>query len=164
MGLKGKLVRLGNHEAVFGSQKKPEWSPIRFAHGFNPAALQVGEYYDIDMRDKEIVGVTRLEPRSGGGGGGYSAPAQSYSAPSPGYQSQSGPDIPLASLMASATGFAKSAMEGGVCKTWVEAAEAGIAWANRWGEVPVKRERAPAQPTTIERPAAPVEIDDEIPF
>ena len=157
-GLKGKFIRRDGTYAIFGSRNKPEWKGIEISGRCDPN-LEAGEYYELEMEGRTLVGWTKLAPMTGGGGS-YSAPQQSHSAPS---QSAAPGDVPMGSLMASATGFAKSAMESGVCKTWEEAAQAGIAWATRWGTVPAPK----AAPSSIPTPAPqqpPIEIDDEIPF
>ena len=155
MGLKGKFVRREGTGVIFGSQKRPEWKPIDLSGQIDPAGLIPGEYYDLELSENRLVGYTKLAARTGGGGGGGS-----YSAPSRPSASSNPQEIPMASLMASATGFAKSAMEAGICKTWVDAAQAGMAWAERWGEPPppkLKHKEAPPPPPD-EYP------DDPIPF
>jgi len=161
-GLKGKFIRRDGTYAIFGSRNKPEWKGIEISGRCDPN-LEPGQYYELEMEGRALVGWRKLEPMSGGGGGGsYSAPSQSYSAPA---QSAAPGEVPLGSLMASATGFAKSAMESGVCKTWTEAAEAGIAWATRWGTVPAPKALRSSIPAPEDKaPTPPIEIDDEIPF
>lgn len=158
--LKGKFIRRDGTYAIFGSRNKPEWKGIEVSGRCDPN-LESGEYYELEMEGRTLVGWRKLAPMTGGGGGGTTTAGYVEKH----YPSQSAApgEVPMGSLMASATGFAKSAMESGVCKTWVEAAEAGMAWAQRWGTPPARKAPAAAQPAPA--PAEPpIEIDDEIPF
>ena len=150
MGLKGKFVRREGTGVIFGSQKRPEWKPIDLSGQIDPNGLIPGEYYELELSDNRLVGYTKLAsraPDSGGGGGG-----RSYGG------GGNGGEVNASSLMASATGFAKSAMESGICKTPAEAAQAGIRWAKMWGEVPNKEKEEP-KPEPTHTP-----YDDDRPF
>ena len=104
-GLKGKFIRRDGTYAIFGSRNKPEWKGIEISGRCDPN-LESGEYYELEMEGRTLVGWRKLAPMTGGGS--YSAPQQSHTAPS---QSAAPGEVPMGSLMASATGFAKSAME-----------------------------------------------------
>lgn len=170
MTLRGKLVRRSGTTLIFGTRNTPEWKPIEMSGSLNPDQLVEGNYYEIDVEQNTLVGYRPLARLSGGGGGGYGGGSGPSPAPSGANAPAHSNAIPAQSLMASATGFAKSAMEGGLCKTYEEAARAGLAWARLWGPAPHFQQEKPANPTPAPAtapspmPEYPDEPNDEIPF
>lgn len=184
MAAQGTLWKREGTMAFFYSKAKV-WKPWEI-RGIEPSSMVLGHKYEVDFDTKSIVrdlgrNTYHLENMQSHGLSthGENAPSRQPSAPSQSAQEaprSPTPDIPLHSLLASATGFAKSAMEGGQCKTWQAAALAGKAWAAMWAPEQVRAlppgvrraEREATrddsmddlQPTPEERP----EIDDELPF
>ena len=131
MPLIGKFVRHEGTGVIFAS-KKGEWRPIDLTGQFDANVLAPGDYYELELQDNRLFNAKKLPPRGGGGGGGpgasHSSSGGSYAAPARSDVTK----IPRQSLMASATGFAKSAMDAGLCKTPSDAAQAGLSWARLW--------------------------------
>ena len=147
MGLKGKFIRREGTTAIFGSRAKPEWKPIEISGQVDPMGLESGAYYEIELESNRMISYQRLPPPDGGRS---NAPAQGA------HQGSSRPDVvSRASLMASATGFAKSAMEGGIVKSVPEAIRAGLLWAGIWGDAPAPQSEQPPPPP----PDDPLEPD-----
>ena len=119
MNLKGQFVRREGTGVVFSS-RKGEWKPIDLSGNIDPSILVPGKYYELDLRDNRLMDARPLAERTGGGGGytGGGRPRQDPAV------------IPRASLMASATGFAKSMLDNG--RGVEDAIQGGIEWARRW--------------------------------
>ena len=145
MPLKGKLVRLEGTAAVFGSQRKPEWRPIDVPGHIDRNQLIPGKFYEMEVDGNRLIRIREIAaPRLPAGGN-----------PRAGGSARNDPlVIPRASLMASATGFAKSCLESGVTKSWMEAAHAGMEWARMWDQ---------PQAPPVERPSPPPPVEEEPP-
>ena len=124
MNLKGKFVRREGTLLIFGSTRKPEWRPMEVSGQLDYNQLKPDTWYELTLDDNTntLVRFRELPPLRGGG------PRAGGRVPQP-----KDPNlITRDSVMACATGFAKSCMESGICKSWMDAAEAGKAWAVLW--------------------------------
>ena len=137
MPLRGKFLRREGTLLYFGSKNKPEWRPMEAFGNYDYTQLIEGSYYELEVDGNRLTSFRKLPEPSGG-------PNRQ---PAPRPQGR-GDVVSRDSLMASATGFAKSAMEGGLVKTWIEAMEAGLAWAGKWGPAPSMESSSPSVPRT----------------
>jgi len=117
--------------------------------------MDLNQYFQKDIQEHglQVAAGAPSSPSAGSSGAAYA----------------SAPAISLQSLMASATGFAKSAIENGMDVE--KAARAGIAWAHAWSDdvppralalIDVVNTAPKVEPPTPEPEAGPT--DEEIPF
>ena len=127
MNLKGKFVRREGTLLIFGSTRKPEWRPMEVSGQLDYNQLKPDTWYELTLDDNSntLVRFRELPPLRNASGGGPRAGGRVPQPKDPNL-------ITRDSVMACATGFAKSAMESGICKSWMDAAEAGKAWAVLW--------------------------------
>lgn len=143
MGLKGKFVRREGTLAIFGSRAKPEWRPIELSGHIDPSGLVEGSYYELETEGNRLTAYRKLD-----GNARDHAPTDRSQMQTQARTPGGGNNASSGNLMASATGFAKSAMESGMVKTVPEAIRAGLAWGRLWGEVPADPQDSRPQPST----------------
>ena len=138
MALRGRFLRREGTLAYFGTKSKPEWKPIEISGAIDPSQMVEGQFYELNLENNRLIGYRKLVDRAPGT---YSPP-QHGSGQSSSDGARAAPDaVPLQSLCASATGFAKSCLESG--KGVEESIEAAMRWADLWGEVPKRSRPAP---------------------
>lgn len=142
MALKGKFVRREGTSLIFGSRAKPEWRPIEISGHIDPMGLEQGSYYELETSGNSLTGYRKLD-----GNARDHAPTDRAQMETGARTAGSPGNATSGNLMASATGFAKSAMEGGLVKTVPEAIRAGLAWGRLWGQVPADPADSRPQPT-----------------
>ena len=152
-GLKGKFVRTQGEQIIFGSNNRPEWSPMYVAPNLYPMVptLVPGKWYGMEVEDNCVRKLEALPDRPGYGGGQGA------------YRKKGGPITPDG-LLQCATGVLKSALEGRAFEDPKDAMAYAVKWAQLWSQEHAPKEEG-FQPLSVRTVGPyPGDIGEDPPF